>query len=279
GMLLVGTRQKFFYRAIREVKNMMCAPRPATARQVKMTLDTVFRDFERDRSERELWLSIRTKDFSRQVRNFLYRALHDSFPVGKYWKNIPDCADRAICQECGVTEDMEHILLKCKANDVVDTTWGAAKNLWAAADSSWPVNSLGSLLGCGLATFYTGKKEVRQAKQRLFRIIVSETTFHLWKMRNARVIGKTPLSAQESLNKWRFTINKRVEMDFVLARHPREGHHASLNPRLVDETWSPILVDVNVMREGWFHKPRVLVGTRPPDKVAPSPTLPTTRCA
>ncbi|KAJ7229812.1 hypothetical protein GGX14DRAFT_343610 [Mycena pura] len=112
---------------------------------------------------------------------------------------------------------------------------------------------------------------MRQAKQRLFRIIVSETTFHLWKMRNARVIGRTPQTAQESLNKWRFTINRRIEIDFVLARRPRGGHQASLNPRLVDQTWSPILSDVNIMREGWINKPRVLVGTRPPDRVAQAP--------
>ncbi|KAJ7229974.1 hypothetical protein GGX14DRAFT_344687, partial [Mycena pura] len=120
---------------------------------------------------------------------------------------------------------------------------------------------------------------LRQAKQRLFRIIVSETTFHLWKMRNARVIGQTPPTAQESLNKWRYIINKHIEVDFILARRPKGGHQVSINPRLVDQTWSPILLDVNIMREGWINKPRVLVGTGPPDKVAPSPTLPSTRCA
>ncbi|KAJ7220660.1 hypothetical protein GGX14DRAFT_354602 [Mycena pura] len=273
GMSLVGTKQKTFYQAIREVKDHKRVPRPATTRQIRMTLDAVFQDFERDANERDLWLSIRNKDFSRQVRNFLYRAMHDSFPVGRYWKNIPECDNRVACQECGVTEDMEHILLHCKANNVVDATWGAAKELWATADDSWPVSSLGSLLGCGLATFYTGDKKLRQAKQRLFRIIISETIFHLWKMRNARVIGLVPPTASESINKWRFIINKRMEIDFVLARRPRAGSQASLKSCLVDQTWLPILSDQHIMREGWIHRPKVLVGTEPPNEASSSPTL------
>ncbi|KAJ7226833.1 hypothetical protein GGX14DRAFT_347354 [Mycena pura] len=279
GMVLVGTRQKMFYRAIREVKDRKRVPRPATSKRVDLTLDAVFRDYGRDASEPELWLSIRKKDFSRQVRNFLYRAMHDSFHIGKYWKNIPGFEDRVNCPECGEMEDMEHILLRCKANNIVDATWGAAKALWATTGDAWPVNSLGSLLGCGLASFHTGGKKLRQAKQRLFMILISETTFHLWKMRNARVIGQTPPTARESINKWRFAINKRVEIDFVLAGRPKKGPQASLSPHIVDKTWLPILSDERIMHEGWIRRPRGLVGKEPPDKVCSSPTLPSARCA
>ncbi|KAJ7209128.1 hypothetical protein GGX14DRAFT_364814 [Mycena pura] len=279
GMALVGTRQKMFYRAIREIKDGKRRPRPATTKQVDLTLDAVFQDYGRDASEPELWMSIRKKDFSRQVRNFMYRAMHDSFQIGKYWRNIPGFEERVNCPECGELEDMEHILLRCKANNVVDATWGAAKELWATTGDTWPINSLGSLLGCGLASFHTGDKNMRQAKQRLFMIIISETTFHLWKMRNARIIGQTPPSARESINKWHFAINKRVEIDFILAGRPKKGPQASLSPRIVDQTWLPILLDARIMHEGWIRRPRGLVGKEPPDKVSSSPTLPSARCA
>jgi len=81
---------------------------------------------------------------------------------------------------------MEHILTSCKAK-ARTTAWKLANELWLKrANQPLPTN-LGDILGCGLANFTTrGKPDT--GKNRLYRIIVSETAYLIWKLRNERHI-------------------------------------------------------------------------------------------
>lgn len=106
-----------------------------------------------------IWKSIWHKDFSRQLRNFLWKCIHDAHHMGKFWKHIPDSKDCGICQFCGETEDLEHILLKCE-HPSQRLVWDLAKKLWLKKHPVWPALSLGAVLGCGLVVIFV---KVRRA--------------------------------------------------------------------------------------------------------------------
>jgi hypothetical protein len=70
--------------------------------------------------EQMIWRSLRCKAISRSARNFLWRATHDSYKIGKRWENIPNFENRQYCGFCGETESIEHILVECIQNHQED---------------------------------------------------------------------------------------------------------------------------------------------------------------
>ncbi|KAJ7615208.1 hypothetical protein DFH06DRAFT_1013387, partial [Mycena polygramma] len=100
---------------------------------------------------------------------------------------------------------------------------------------------------------------------RLYRILISESLFVIWKIRNNCVIsreGASPPPA-EIHNKWLFAINDRLTLDRTLSNQRRYGTQISTKPLLVLQTWSSILKDEDNLPDNWLRLPRVLVGTEP----------------
>jgi ribonuclease HI len=62
-----------------------------------------------------IWKSIRNKDITRKIREFLWKSMHNAHKCGKFWNNIPGLEQRATCPVCNEEESMEHILLECNA--------------------------------------------------------------------------------------------------------------------------------------------------------------------
>jgi ribonuclease HI len=124
--------------------------------------------------------------------------------------------------------------------------------------------SLGVILGCGLAEFRDGDGKRHEGTERLYRILVSEAAYLIWKIRNERVINRdgAPATEQEIINKWHYHINHRLQVDKILANRPPEGKKSALAPKKVLETWSGILAEEGTMPENWLREPRVLVGGR-----------------
>ncbi|KAJ7064246.1 hypothetical protein C8F01DRAFT_983915, partial [Mycena amicta] len=169
-------------------------------------------------------------------------------------------------------EDIKHILLDCNERGQAEI-WAAAEELWLRDNNSWPVSKIGAILGCGLADFKNADGHALRGKQRLFRILVSESTFTIWKLRNERVIPPadgTSHPIDKVINRWYRALNDRLEMDMVLANRPRRGKLPSLDPKLVLDTWSSVIEDPKVLPENWLKEPRVLVGPaknhRPPGR-------------
>lgn len=64
-----------------------------------------------------LWHSLKHKDISRNISDFLWRVMHNSYQVGSYWMHIPEYEKRATCPKCDTEESMVHILVECDAPD------------------------------------------------------------------------------------------------------------------------------------------------------------------
>ncbi|KAE9394273.1 hypothetical protein BT96DRAFT_1048432 [Gymnopus androsaceus JB14] len=167
-------------------------------------------------TEGMLWKSLRHKDLGRKVRYFLWMTAHGGYKVGEYWNSIPGYETRGICQHCGTSESMEHILFECEAPGQKEI-WEQTEKLWDNKPTPWIKPQFGILLSCGLTDFKDTDGNRIPGDSRLYRIVVSESAYLIWKMRNERVINeRDPLPSRGVINRWLWTINSRLGTDLVL---------------------------------------------------------------
>ncbi|KAJ7093994.1 hypothetical protein B0H15DRAFT_905021 [Mycena belliarum] len=248
---------------VREEKLKKLPPRTSTEKKLQIIREAALAHFDRRVSDRDIWNSVLSKNFLPRPAQFLWKSIHNAHKIGSYWTHIPECGDRAVCQECEALEDLDHILIKCKCPGQA-LIWAAAKNLWLEKETSWPEVSLGTILGCGLAEFRGDGGKTDRGTQRLYQILISESAYLIWRLRNERVIDRNgePAPDEEITNKFKFAINQRLQMDKILANRPRKGKLPALAPALVLETWSKTLDDEQSLPQDWIREPRVLVGSR-----------------
>ncbi|KAJ7733235.1 hypothetical protein DFH07DRAFT_871011 [Mycena maculata] len=260
GLSLQGNRQKVFYCSIREIKDKKLTQRKSTADKLKTVREAAEHIFGRHVSDADIWNTLASKDIFPRTAQFLWKGLHDVHRISKYWTHIPECEDRAIRQNCGTIEDLEHILVKCECPGQ-ETIWKATKNLWLEKEAQWPEVNLGTILGCGLADFRDDKGRPKRGTQRLYRILMSDY----------RVIsrGGALATKDEIINKWKFNINQRLQVDIGLENRPIKGRRPTLTSQLVLETWSGVLDDGHRLPANWLREPRVLVGNQASPQTQP----------
>ncbi|KAJ4480833.1 hypothetical protein J3R30DRAFT_3240207, partial [Lentinula aciculospora] len=83
---------------------------------------------------------------------------------------------------------LEHTLMECKIPGQQEV-WERAKEIWEGTGSRWKDINFGVIMGCGLIDFKKEDGKKSTGLSRLFRIIVLESTYLIWKLRNERVIG------------------------------------------------------------------------------------------
>ncbi|KAH9834580.1 uncharacterized protein C8Q71DRAFT_711257 [Rhodofomes roseus] len=170
------------------------------------------------------------------------------------------------CQTCGVTETMEHILLRCKAKGRKEA-WTLTKTLWKRRKQPWTDVALEDIMTAGMGQYPTQENAKRkESSARLWRIIIPETAHLIWKLRCERVIGHADEdgwehSRREIIRRWYATINRRLQIDMI-ATNKRFGHLAK-NRALVWSTWTGTIGDELGLQEDWTRVPRVLVGIDP----------------
>ena len=122
-------------------------------------------------------------------------------------------------------------------------------------------------MGCGLAAFSTRGKPDR-GKNRLYRILVLEVAYLIWKLRNERRIrdNKGQVQADDEVTtRWTNTLNKRLTTDRMLTNEARFQKNA-LEAAAIKGTWRNCLKDEEELPAHWPKARGVLVGilvTRP----------------
>jgi hypothetical protein len=204
------------------------------------------------------------RHFTKKTRDFLWKSTQNAYKIGEYWNPIEGYEDRGICLLCNEQEDMEHILTKC-TSPARTTAWALANALWKKHYDTPLPDRLGDILGCGLAKFSKNDKPDR-GKNRLFRILVSETAYLIWKLRNERRIRDNDnaiTSTTEVTTRWSNTINKRLTIDRALTDNVRFGRKA-LPSKLIRSTWRKCLKNEESLPANWPKYRGVLVGISPP---------------
>ena len=174
----------------------------------------------------QIWASMRNKDNSRTIRDFLWKTTHDAYWAGTHWlrESMPESLkEQAFCKHCMVIEDMEHILTK-HGSPGQNLLWSLAERLWRRKKSShnWCKLTIGDILGCGTARIIvTGRNKPHPGQNRLWRILIAETAHLTWKLQCKRVIeleGSRSLSETEIRNSWIRAMNERLDIDRQMTR-------------------------------------------------------------
>ena len=261
GATISKLEQKDFYKTINAMDKIPV--RSKTTRTIELIKSRTQDTHRFSPTPEKIWLATKHRDFSRRVKDFLWKATQGAYKIGEFWLQIASYEERGICPLCNEVENMEHILTKCKSENR-NTAWSLANDLWKRKYPEPLPTDLGDILGCGLANFQSGGKRDK-GKNRLYRILVSETAYLIWKTRNERRIrdgdnANTP--ATETVKRWRNTINKRLTIDRFLTDKKRFGKR-SLSEKLIRATWSHCLNNEEALPLNWPSMKGVLVGISP----------------
>ncbi|KAJ7759354.1 hypothetical protein DFH07DRAFT_957968 [Mycena maculata] len=210
----------------------------------------------------KIWKSIRHTDITSTIKSWLWKSAHGAHRIGSYWKHIPGFEDRALCSHCGSTESLQHILFECSRPGQA-IVWRLASEFWAGKlGSPLPTPSLGMVLGSALTSFEEETKSKPSGANRLYRILITESAYLIWKLRNESVIqngGAVP-PAIAVHNRWVSLMNERLKIDIFLATTRSDQNKILVPPEVVLQTWGRTLLNETSLPKDWLRDPRVLVG-------------------
>jgi ribonuclease HI len=264
GAKLSALAQRDLYRIIKKMNPP--PPRPSTQLNIDRIQACTINYYDVSPSYETIWKSTRHKDLTKKTQEFLWKSIHNAFKIGKYWSHIKDFEDRGRCPHCDTDETMEHILTECDAPGR-STIWALANELWNKRSRSQIPTNFGALLGCGLTNFKKDNGKIDKGLNRLYRIVVSESMYTIWKIRCERAItwNNDPEklhTTNEIHNKWLAAINARLKMDSVQTNN-KIFKKKQMDPKTVLKTWKNCLKDNMHHTKNWCGKTGVLVGIAP----------------
>ncbi|KAJ3901002.1 hypothetical protein F5879DRAFT_1011629 [Lentinula edodes] len=147
-----------------------------------------------------IWKSIRHRDLGKKIRTFLWMLIHGGYKIREYWEKILGFKNRATCTHSPGQREV----------------WKLTKNLWMKSRERWRNIEFGNILSCGLADFKDPKGKRNPGTSRLFRILISESAYLIWKLRCERVIGEKTINTAQITNQWTWSIESRLNLDCLL---------------------------------------------------------------
>ncbi|KAJ6523970.1 hypothetical protein DFH09DRAFT_937542, partial [Mycena vulgaris] len=117
-----------------------------------------------------------------------------------------------------------------------------------------------------------GLGEKPSGVNRLYRIMITESAYLIWKLRNESVIAKDGAAPSENEihNRWVHAMNERLDVDrFLATEHPGDNPNF-ISPAIVLRTWSRVLYEELELPDNWLREPQVLVGITKKSSRAPA---------
>ncbi|KAF5376091.1 hypothetical protein D9615_007753 [Tricholomella constricta] len=237
--------------------------RERTKRNLEHTKDCQEDMFNTRPTSGKIWKAVRNKDFSRKTQYFLWMTMHDGYMTGSHWlrPNLrQDLQERATCKHDGQLETMDHILTKCESPGQKEI-WDLTEKLWEKKNKgSWYCPVLGTILGAPLAKFQNGRGKKKPGDDRLYRIIMVESAYLIWRLRCERVIqnDNSPFLAREIHLRWSHMMNERLALDVRMSSEKK-----GVPKNRVKQTWNSVLQNESELPDDWLGVPGVLVGMDP----------------
>ncbi|KAI0656860.1 hypothetical protein C8Q70DRAFT_920972 [Cubamyces menziesii] len=159
---------------------------------------------------------------------------------------------------------MEHILGECEAAGRAHL-WSLAENFLRQRDVDIPNEPTATLqLGAPLCEAKDEEGDARIGETRLLRIVMSETTYLVWKVRCERVVEweaepEREHSKPELTERWYAAINARLELDMKKSDKRLAGKRATPTQRVL-ATWTGSLQNESDLPDDWTGVMGVLVG-------------------
>ncbi|KAF7419654.1 hypothetical protein PC9H_002246 [Pleurotus ostreatus] len=232
GAKLSKMTQSLAYKAIREIalQATMRKNRERTAKMIDTIQNHVEEVTEETPTEERIWKAIRNNDFSRQIRYYLWMVAHDAYCIG--------------------TLNMSHILSRCETPGQ-EQIWELAKELWTKTGRTWTQPWIGNIIACALTKTNKEKGERDPGGDRLWRILISESAYLIWKLRCERVIQNENASftTQEVTNRWIATMNARLDLDREMTNECLGKH--KIRTKVVLQTWKGALDGEENLPRNW----------------------------
>ncbi|OSD00921.1 ribonuclease H-like protein [Trametes coccinea BRFM310] len=217
GAKLASITQRLAYAAIRERKCRTLQGRKTTEENLRKIKDDLKRAYGVSNTSEAIWSGTRKRTMTREVAQFVWKAIHGAYMVGESWNKPgmpPDLRARATCKTCEVTESMEHILTECKAIGRALIT-DLVKRAWLGAGGEWKEPTLGMALGMANPSIRTEKGERNSQMEALWTTMWSESVHLIWKLRCERVIKNDGEQhcEEEVVRRWNKAMTLRKEAD------------------------------------------------------------------
>ncbi|THU75881.1 hypothetical protein K435DRAFT_706187, partial [Dendrothele bispora CBS 962.96] len=171
--------------------------------------------------------------------------------------------ERATCQHDHKLEDITHILVNCESIGQ-ELIWNLAGNLWSKKNSKieWERPGLGVIIGAGLANISSQTGKRKSGDERLYKILIAESSYLAWKLCCERVIqnNNTPFTEQEVENRWNYMMNEHLQLDRRMTS--LNFGKKWVSPKLVKATsiWKGLLKAEDFLPDDWVTNTGVLVG-------------------
>ncbi|EPS93559.1 hypothetical protein FOMPIDRAFT_8826, partial [Fomitopsis schrenkii] len=209
---------------------------------------------DNETEEAEIWRGLRHRDIRKGVSDFLWKGIHGAHRTGNFWLKVPGLEARATCPVCDELESMEHILLKCEATGP-DLVWAHARSLWERKGLTWQHPDISDIWAIGprSLTIGEGNKSPKHVA-RLWRILVSESIYLIWKLRCERVIAKGDIEGWQHTEasvsaQWAATMNARLRQDADATS--RKYGRLAIKKDLVLATWKDTIANVADLPVDW----------------------------
>ncbi|EPT03194.1 hypothetical protein FOMPIDRAFT_1116792, partial [Fomitopsis schrenkii] len=240
--------------------------RPTTDRSVQRVLDSL-ESSGVTATRGMVWRSLRHNDLCRPVASFLWKVMHRAVRCGGFWLNIPGLEGRATCSICGQLDTVDHILTSCPAAEC-RVVWYCVAYLWQRKGLPWSSPTVEDILGAGCRRWPPpqGTAVARRGAPRLWRILISESAFLIWKLRCERVVAHADETGwvhhpRSVAARWAAAIVRRLQADRTLTL--RRFGRMSMPAHRVFYTWTGVVADEAALPPDWASSPRVLVGILP----------------
>ena len=260
--------QAIAYRGIKDSKKV--PTRNMTRGNLQKARDTIYEYTGSLETDESIWHSIRKQEIQTKIRQFLFKTMHGTQKIGKFWAAIETYAHHEHCRECGVTETMEHILTRCR-EPPVRIIWSLTELAWPSKFLEWPQISLGLILGCGCITDRKNdrrefpnenwpRQQEKRGASRLATILISEAAHLIWVLHCERAIHGKQHTDNEINTRWRNIVNTRLTSNKIIAtKIKREKKFTNL----VKNIWQTLLIKDAPLPHDWINNREVLVGRRP----------------
>ncbi|EJD54705.1 hypothetical protein AURDEDRAFT_51216 [Auricularia subglabra TFB-10046 SS5] len=245
-MSLIGLKQKEAAWAIREAVKRSTSPRKTTAKNVTMIKDDIKAYCGYTPTTEQIWQGIRGNDMSRQVRNFLWKAVHGAHKIGPYFEKMPSpWREMAQCPTCGTEESMEHVLLDCPDSKQA-VIWEQVGKFFKMRRIDAGV-SYGTILGCANVRLDGFGSNRDLPAERAYRIVVAESAFLVWKLRCEKRIEHADdpdwsISDKAAKERWQHMIKARRWQDRYLAKSRKRYPSGSTQRYITWATWRDMSV-------------------------------------
>ena len=213
-----------------------------------------------------IWKGIQNKDITKKVHDFMWKHAHGIYRLGKFWSHIPGYENSAECPMCRKYNTFEHIVTKCDSVER-EVVWEQANRLWRRRyQEDLPVSE-GAVLGAGLANFKNSKGNPDAGKNRLYRILMTESAHLIWVLRcKRRITNEDNLqnyhTAEAVKNRWYKKLNGRMKIDCLLTNRYLYENKV-LKTKKVYRTWAKCSTNEEDLHQEWCKNPGFLVGKTP----------------